>query len=139
MGRRLFMCVVVSGLLAGCPSPQLGIDEVGNLTSARTVSANGVPEHYAWDIPADDLRAVLAHLEPRAPEYRRVMLSGSQSGTVQYRGEPVPVTWSRVKQGEKVYLVDVGRHRYMLREPHASAFSELLARHKRRVASSADS
>lgn len=122
--------VAVVSLIAGCSHGPLDIEKVGGLSFTQDVNGNGQPYLFSWDIPAEEVRASLQHLVPRAPEYRRTMVSSSHEATLEYDGKEYSIVFSRVKQSNMVVLFTIRRDHYMLVEPYSREFYHTLATHE---------
>jgi hypothetical protein len=132
MKHTISLLGILLGILCGCTSGDFDASKAGEIQFAHTTVSNGTPIGYEWIIPADEVQSILKHIVAHDPKYDAALVSGGQTASLSYAGGEIKVAWCRVKMADTVVLLTIRGSRYMLVEPHAGEFYEMLEKHKKR-------
>ena len=119
----LFM---ICWIFCGCIGQSFDVSKIGEMHFGYTTWSNGKTSQYECRVQADQLKSVLKAMAPRDPQYDIVFTTGSRTASLQYEGKEIEFEWARVKMADIVVLIYVQGQHFMLKQPEAGQFIDLL-------------
>ena len=126
------LIIIILATFFGLNYGEFDVTKVGELHFVHTTVSDGRPIYYEWRVPADEIQPILKQMVPKDPKYDGFSLVfGSQTATLLYDGKEIPISWCQIKMVDPVVLITVRGVEYMLKEPNAGKFYDVLEKHRK--------